>query len=313
MHLSIEFRDANPSLFYSAVSGSPSRRVEFYILMEFEKDVLRGIVFVAEALCAAIFRVMPDRKWDQLLPDEIKNWIPTSGLNVASPIHGAHGRGWIGFDKLRDSDDPEVRKYYRDAKVKGQATQMANRRARSKATAVAGDEIPLMVKNGSAFSVNPKLIRGVTLTIPKDLAQGSGLVKGDEIALRYEITDSDHPHKFIRNARRSDDCRRLGIEATWTLKRRFRGLDPGNKYTTWLTRDCQPNRKAVKIANSILDVLSEVPVDGSVRNQDRFYNIKDEDEKWTHLHMNLPADFVLLSLISFSYVLFMFTSLLFCF
>lgn len=202
------------------------------------------------------------------------------GLNVSSPIQGNANFAGFGIDLLRDSCDPDTQAYYKMVKARGQAAQAAEKRANALRIAQEGGEVRLSEKKESSGHSRWRIRIGcleIDLRFPAKTAEDYGLVKDQLVSVKYDIVEGEHPHRFAENATSSDDCWGLGIRVQGIANRACGDVEKGGQFEIWLhLKSSGMEKKAVKMANTIVDFVSGIPPDTLHSKKDRYYRRRTE-------------------------------------
>jgi len=110
------------------------------------------------------------------------------------------------------------------------------------------------------------------MSFPAQKASDYGLLRNQLLSVKYNIVDGEHPHRCAINAQSSDDCWGLGIRVSGTANQAHGSVPAGGEFEVWLKMKCQgTGRKAVKMANTIVDFVSGIPPDTEHTKADRYY------------------------------------------
>lgn len=217
------FRKTNPCLFYDALS-KPGRRVSFIVPIEFRGLQDGSLVYIAEQLLENILQ----SSLSLLPPSAVSpRFAPLRGhgLNVRSPLlTGANTKLADGFEALKTSDEPDIRKYYFPSKSKASAAASAKaKRGRAWETAKAGGPRKLS-RWGSKFYVGLGSL-DLSIFIHPSIIDRYGLNNLDEISVRYDIcadTIARHPNIYDPTATMEDDCLSALVEQLTEPRLRLR-------------------------------------------------------------------------------------------
>jgi hypothetical protein len=97
------------------------------------------------------------------------------------------------------------------------------------------------------------------------------------VSVKYDIVEGEHPYKSVDNATASDDCWSLGIRVQGTANKAYGGVEKDAQFEIWLhLKSSGVERKAVKMANTIVDFVAGIPPDTLHSKKDRYYRRRME-------------------------------------
>lgn len=173
-------------------------------------------ILLTESVCVSLFGSFRTKVYRELRVDGLPSVDWATGLDRSDPLAGAASMQ-LGSDSV------------------------THKRLKRLNEALSLEPEILSVRNHQFFF----LLFHVKFTIPKAVGDEWKLTDGSNIAVKWDISDGMHPHRFALAAAATDDASRVGIRVSEV---------GGKGGTVWLTRK---EKSAVLLANTLHDLFTE--------------------------------------------------------
>jgi hypothetical protein len=187
------------------------------------------------------------------------------------------------FNDIRNSPDPALREYYKNLQDKRHTK--ANETSQTKKSQkmlkfIEGGLVKISESHGGEF--NEIHLGTFRFTVSRKLK--TKFTHGQEVVLRFELSQNPHPHACTMKARPDDPASRLGVSIGNKIK-------DEDYFQEWLTTS---GDRAVMKMNSLVDILDGYSLEETRSFRRRFYEAKEKTpdgivvtkRKYTSSHCN---------------------------